>query len=555
MRKTLFYARELCRYIEGMKSYLVISIACNFLFKLMPILISGVTSYLISSVVLGVTDRVMTLFYIIISLIIGAGLSSYLDIMVSHDMAYRILAKLRNACYKKIEEIAPAGLEGKHSADLTNIVLEDVEQLEWFYAHTIEQLFVAIILPALSFIVLGIIDPIISIVIIPFIIILVGIAVHNSKISNEQGKKVKEAYGKVNSQIVDGIQGLKDILSFFYKPFFLNKYENVLLEHQNRQIDYAINSGCKVRSYGLIIGLASLSGDLAACYSVIKGRMDSIWLLTVFALSMAIFSPIQEALTMSVNYGLIVGAAKRVTELLSTKSVVTEDSNSIDFKERSDVTLSLKGIKFSYPEMEKTLLKNVSLEIKPGECIALTGKSGCGKTTIAKLIQRFWDIEDGKITLNGVDIRKMKLEDLRQTITMVPQDTYLFYMSIADNLRMAKEDATDEEIIKALEQACAMDFVDKLPQGINTIVGERGLRLSGGEKQRISLARAFLKNSPILILDESSAALDTETERKINMAIDRLKEHRTTLVIAHRESTIKATDRAFQIQNGCCVEV
>jgi ATP-binding cassette subfamily B protein len=213
------------------------------------------------------------------------------------------------------------------------------------------------------------------------------------------------------------------------------------------------------------------------------------------------------------------------------------------------------GVSFTYPDGEDgavnpPVLDRTSFSFATGETVALVGASGSGKTTIARLIQRFWDVQGGNITINGLDIRELSLSALRTAVTVVPQEVYLFNISVEDNLRLAKADAAKEEIVLACQQAQADGFIRNLPQGYDTVLGERGMRLSGGEKQRLSIAQAVLKDAPVLVLDEASANLDAENESLINQAINHLKKGRATLVIAHRISTIRSADRIVVLQNG-----
>lgn len=259
---------------------------------------------------------------------------------------------------------------------------------------------------------------------------------------------------------------------------------------------------------------------------------------------------------MSGNYGLIFGAAKRVLGLFAMEPTVKDDG-----KERlanlRDVEVKFDNVKFTYPgtenEVNQPVLNGLSFSFKTGETVALVGVSGGGKTTAARLLQRFWDVDSGSISINGTDIRQFSLNTLREYVTVVPQEVYLFNMSVSDNLKLAKLDSTDEEVHIAARQAQAERFIERLPHGYGTVIGERGLRLSGGEKQRLSIAQAFLKDAPILVLDEASANLDAENERLINKAVQSLKQGRATLVIAHRISTIRSADRVVVIQDGQAV--
>lgn len=546
------YAVKLGRYIHGLKRYLFLSVLFHLLFKLTPIGIGLMTAYMINSAVLGNVRGIWQKLVMVGALAVCSAGFAYLDILVSHDMAYRILAQLRCTAYDKIDELAPSAMEGKHSGALTSIVLEDVEQLEWFYAHVIGQLIVAVLIPVMALGVLWYCSPVLPGVLIPFMILMASTGFASSKKANEQGVAVKKAYADLNARIVDGTQGMKDIISFHWQETFFQRFWSALRLHQKAQMDYAVRSGKETRRFQLIIGAGSLCGEAAAAVLVLRGKLEPAMLVPVFQLCSALFLPLQDAMAMSTNYGLIFGAAKRLFDLLESKPAVEEEpgARKIEGTKKLPATVAFEHVGFSYSPEEAPVLKDISFSFSTGETVALVGASGSGKTTISRLLQRFWDVDSGRILVNGLDIRDAELKSLRKIVTVVPQEVYLFNLSVVENLRMARADASMEEIRRAAKEAQADEFISKLPQGYDTLVGERGLRLSGGEKQRLSIAQAFLKDSPVLVLDEASANLDSKTERQINEAIRGLKKGRATLVIAHRVSTIKNADCVLVLRNG-----
>lgn len=552
----LKYAFQLAKYIKGFGVYLIFGILSNMIFKILPLLMSLVTSYLVSSVLFGDMAEVTKLMITTAILVLLSSLFSYLDVQISHDMAYRILTQLRAKCYDKLDTLAPAALLEKRSGDMISIVLNDVETLEWFYAHTIGQIFVAICVPLASLIFLGVFSPILPVTMLCFIVILIMIPRSSSRRSDEQGSEVKETTGALNAMIVDGVQGIKDIISFRWQEEYFKRFLKVNKKYSEASMAYAIRRAGENRKITLVMDSAALVVDVIAAALVVAGDIPAIWLMPIFVLSSAIFSPIMDALQMSGNYGLIFGAAKRVLGLFAMEPTVKDDG-----KERlanlRDVEVKFDNVKFTYPgtenEVNQPVLNGLSFSFKTGETVALVGVSGGGKTTAARLLQRFWDVDSGSISINGTDIRQFSLNTLREYVTVVPQEVYLFNMSVSDNLKLAKLDSTDEEVHIAARQAQAERFIERLPHGYGTVIGERGLRLSGGEKQRLSIAQAFLKDAPILVLDEASANLDAENERLINKAVQSLKQGRATLVIAHRISTIRSADRVVVIQDGQAV--
>lgn len=437
---------------------------------------------------------------------------------------------------------------------MISIILGDVETLEWFYAHTIGQLVVAVVVPTAALVFMGLLSWYLPIIIIPFIVLLVLVPQRSANEANTQGTTVKTTTGILNSIIVDGVQGIKDIISFRWQQEYFKRFFSANRDYTDASIAYAKRRGNESRGISLIMESAALVVDVVVILLVVSGKVPVLWLMPLFVLSSAIFSPIQDALAMSTNYGLIFGAAKRVIDLFSMEPMVKDTGKEL-FQADCAVTVTFDNVKFSYPgfstgQDNPPVLSGLSFSFHTGETVALVGASGSGKTTAARLLQRFWDVDEGTISINGKDIRELSLDSLRDTVTVVPQDVYLFNITIKENLRLAKLSATEEEIQNVATKARADEFIRKLPNGVDTPIGERGLRLSGGEKQRLSIAQAFLKNSPVLVLDEASANLDAENEHLINQAVAHLKKGRATLVIAHRISTIRSADKIVVIKDG-----
>lgn len=561
-KSRFFYIVALSSYIKGFRLYLVISILCHALFKLIPIVLALLTSYLVSTIVLGNAEQAGRLFIFICIGIILQAVCAYLDILVSHDMAYRILTKLRMLAYKKIDEIAPAGLENERSGDLVSAVLNDVEILEWFYAHTIAQIVVALFIPLAVLLFLVHLSLLLALTLVPFLIALLLFPKFKKKEADEQGFDYMKAAGELNAESIDCIQGLKDIISLGYRRQYLKK---IYTSIENFNTAVYKNAKRRTSQSQLLLFLmltASFSITVIAAFLVKSGRLNSLWFLPVLVLSSAFLNPIADALTMSTQYGLIFAAAKRLFTLLHTKPEVydtgTKTAEAV-LKRGSaggqEHCVAFDTVVFAYPpqDAEKqnpVVLRGLSFTVKTGETLALVGHSGSGKTTTARLLQRFREPTAGAITINGINIKELQLRALREIITVIPQEIYLFNTTIEENLRLAKTDASFEDIQKAAEKAQAAGFIEQLPNGYRTVIGERALKLSGGEKARLAIAQAFLRDSPILVLDEASANLDSENECKINAAIADLKKGKITIVIAHRLSTMQAADRIVVLKDG-----
>lgn len=554
------YALALIRYIKGYRMKFAASVVVHAIYKALPIVIGFIVSYMIGAAVLGNLTSVRSYLYLVLILVTLDAVFHYLDVMISHDMAYRILKDLRNLAYEKVDELAPTAMEDKQSGDVVSVVMGDIELLEWFYAHTVGELIVAVVVPLIALIVLGRFSWILPAILLPFILLLVIIPTVNREKSDEQGSALRESLGHLNAEIVDGIQGIQDVISFRWQRNYFQRFFNTTKVHNEASLAYASRSANEGRTITLLTGLASLLCDIVIIRLVLQGRVGRLWLLPLFSLTSLVFAPVLATVNMTRNYGMIFAAAKRVFELLQLKPLVNDIGNlrAVDVcpgNMSSQAKVVFRNVQFTYPTrnpeiLNMPILEDVSFSFTTGETVALVGASGSGKTTVARLLQRFWDVDGGTIKVNGRDIRELSLRGLRDLVTVVPQDVYLFNLSVEENLRLARKPASSADIRRACQAAQAHDFIMKLPEGYATVVGERGLRLSGGEKQRISIAQAFLKDSPILVLDEASASLDSENERLINEAIGSLKIGRATLVIAHRISTIRNADRIIVIRDG-----
>jgi len=548
------------KYITGYYFYLLLAILSNFLFQALPIAIDILTSYVLSAALLGNTDFIKQLFIAICIFIPASGICSYLDILFSHDMAYKILTELRNKAYDKIDQVAPAALEGKQSGDLISIVMEDIEILEWFFAHIIPQSVVSIIISVAVLLFMARFSWALVLCILPFLLALAVVPRMREKTANEQGKTERTQLGILNAEIVDGIQGLKDILSFRWQKTYFRRFFKANDDYNNAFLAYSERSAKEKGLVSLLVEAGSLCGQIAVIVLLLRGKIDMVWFIPLMTLSVAVFRPVTRTINMEVNFGMIFGAENRLYNLFQMESAIQDTGKGtaeavLGTNKNGKVCITFDDIEFTYPAENENIpnepvLKGLSFSVASGETVALVGASGEGKTTVARLLQRFWDVDSGAILLNGTDIRELQLCELRNLCTVVPQESYFFNMSIEENLRYAKQDAGWEAISNATQSAQIDCFIEKLPLKYDTVIGERGMRLSGGERQRLSIAQALLKNAPVLVLDEASANLDSENEQLINLAINNLKSGKSTLIIAHRISTIKSADRIVVMKDG-----
>ncbi len=553
----VYYIFALLAYIKGFKIYLISAVISKILATAAPLITVMLTSYIVGFALMGNPSKIFTLCVWVGVMVILTVLLSLFDAYVSHDMACRVLTNLRDKVYQKVDEVAPAAIEDKRSGNIVSTIMNDINFFEWFFAHMLVEWIAVSIISISCLIFMGIFSIIIPSVIIPFITVVIAVPLLYSKKADLQGKRVRDSAGELNAEIVDGIQGIKDIISYRGEKNYFNRLFNFCRHYDKAELEYAERGANEKRFIHLAVDIGGLVAVMAIVLLMINGHLSELWLMPMFVLATAIFIPLRNAQVLGTNYGFIFGACKRVFELLQLKPIVKDNGKLTEKdvrKNKDTINIFFDQVSFAYPlHQSNQVLKSFSLVIKEGETIALVAESGGGKTTIARLLQRFWDVDEGSIQINGINIKDLTVNSLRNLITVVPQEVYLFNDTVRENLLLAKVNATDEEIKEASKKAQADNFINNLPRGYETVIGERGLRLSGGEKQRLSIAQAFLKNSPVLILDEASASLDSENERLINLAVESLKKGRTTIVIAHRLSTIKSADRIVVISNGAVV--
>ncbi len=543
------YVHALIRQIRGFSGYLLASSLVRGFSKLSGCSLLIVSCLLLSSSLDAGQRLFPSVWSVPVLIVLYIGIS-YADTYVSHDMSFRILGRLRAKLYQKIDEIAPGGTEGSATADFVTAVASDVNVFEWFYAHVLVEWAGTALTVLPLFIWLAILSPAAAGATAAAVFLMAVIPRLSARQAEDKGYRLKLLFGRINSLVSDGVQGAKDIVGYGKEDAFLSDVEHSTEEYAQTQLQYSLRSGSERQMIGLLMEI----GCASACLSVIFVSVDSLGMfLLAFALSASILGSIQGTLSEGTNYGFVFGSAKRVFDVLQRQAPV-EDTGHLTASEveyEAGVRITFENVSFHYPSRrENAALLDVTFTLNPGEITAIVAASGGGKSTIARLLQRYWDVDQGRITVGGVDIRDLRLCALRELITVVPQEMYLFHGTVEDNLRLAKPEASEEELHWAARQARADLFICQLEHGYQTKVGENGALLSGGEKQRLALAQAFLRDTPILVLDEASSALDTLNETEINHTLlDRKKGH-TIVVIAHRLSTIMSADQVIYLEKG-----
>ncbi|MEE9266934.1 MAG: ABC transporter ATP-binding protein [Gammaproteobacteria bacterium] len=483
-----------------------------------------------------------------------AGILHWIESWAAHDMAFRMLSEMRIALFEKLDKLAPAYLLRRRTGDLVAMATHDVELVEFFFAHTVAPALVAVLVPALVFGTLLYFGWPMAIALLPFLLIVALSPFFMRARIDALGSRAREALADLNAHTVDTIQGLNEIIAFEHVA--RRKVEMVARTKRNLSVRVPFFRDLTVQMALLEVatGLGGLAIVFAGAQLVAAGELVAGTLPLLTLLAMAAFLPVSEIAHIGRQLADTLGATRRLYAVHNEKIAVIDGPGAPLPAVRGGASLEFSDVNFSYFSNRRLALENASFSAPAGSTVALVGSSGAGKTTAAHLLMRFFDPQKGEVRMNGVSLRDYKLDALRDQIALVTQDTYLFNETLRANILLARPDAGEEEIREAVERAALAEFVDALPEGLETCVGERGVRLSGGQRQRVAIARAFLKDAPILILDEATSHLDAVNEQAVRHALEELMADRTTVVIAHRLSSIRNADQIVVLDAGHVVE-
>ncbi|MDQ3553171.1 MAG: thiol reductant ABC exporter subunit CydC [Chloroflexota bacterium] len=517
---------------------------------------AALSAYVVGAAVTGASFvELAPLGWILLALVLVRVAAEFVESWISHDLAFRLLAVIRHWIYWGVERIAPGGLVRRRSGDIAAAGMQDAERLEIFYAHLLIELIVAVSVPFAATAILLALDPRLPIALVPFLILMATVPVWLMRLANRQGREVRDHVGELQSDVVDGITGLREVVLFGREREWLARLDAAGRTVARAQLRYGLRAGLEVAASNTLAGLGILSVLLLSALAVEARTLDGR--LAPVAVTLAVFAvaAVARFIAFLSSYGgQLFGSADRIFGLLNSERAV-DDRTADPALVVSHPEVEFDAVSFRYQPTLEPAIRDVSFTIRPGQTVAVVGPSGAGKSTCAYLLMRFWDVESGSIRLGGHDLRQLPAETVREVVGYVPQDPFLFHSSVADNIRVAKPEATDEEVRAAARTARAHDFIERMPQGYETVVGERGARLSGGERQRIAIARALLKDAPILVLDEPTSMLDAFSERELRQAMDESRAGRTVFVIAHRLATIRDADRILVLDSGSVVDV
>lgn len=481
------------------------------------------------------------------------GLLRYIEQYGNHYIAFRLLGVLRDKIFTALRVLCPAKLESKQKGSIIAMITSDIETLEVFYAHTISPIFIAILMSTIVSLFVGYVSSwyLSLIALIGFICIGIIVPMISSKALKESGVKYRAEFASFNAYFLDSIKGIKDIVfnnGGAEREKEVNaRSERLLKETKSMKKNTAKASAATEFVVTLFITLTLAVGILLVRQNTLTiGRMI-IGVVTIFGS----FGPVIAVAALPSNLTQTFASGDRVINLLQEKPVVEEVSGRQDIVYNN---LTVNNLSFAYDD-DTPVLKDVRMTAKKGEIIGIVGESGCGKSTFLKLLLRFWQKGEGEILYNGIDIDQVNTDSLLQNVTMVSQSTYLFNMSIEDNLRIANQKATQKQLEEACKMAAVHDFILTLPEGYKTQVDVLGDNLSAGEKQRIGLARAFLRGSELILLDEPTSNVDSINEGIILKALREQKNKKSIILVSHRESTMAIADRIYKVENGRMYEV
>ena len=500
---------------------------------------------------------VKTIITVMIVIAVLRGILHYVEQYCNHFIAFKLLAIIRHKVFASLRKLCPAKLEGRDKGNLISIITTDIELLEVFYAHTISPIAIATLTSIIMVIFIGRYHWLAGLLALTaYLIVGVAIPMWNGKRGSQKGMEFRTSFGELNSFVLDSLRGLDETIQYGQgekrKKQMTGQSKNLV----EMQESLSKMEGSQRSFTNMVILLASFGMLALTIWLYAKGEMGFEGILTCTIAMMGSFGPVVALSSLSNNLNQTLASGERVLSLLEETPLVEEIPGDVDTEESTDHTFTgakAENVTFAYKVSETetdTILDHYSLTLQPGQITGIHGASGSGKSTLLKLLMRFWDVQEGSVSVDGADVRKIPTKHLRDMESYVTQETHLFHDSIANNIAIAKPGATREEIMEAAKKASIHDFIMTLPKGYDTEVGELGDTLSGGEKQRIGIARAFLHDCPLILLDEPSSNLDSLNEGIILKSLKESAKKKTVVLISHRVSTMNVADVVYEMENG-----
>ena len=507
-----------------------------------PLMVRYITGTVVLLPIEEASSTIIRLGIFMVLLVIVEGYCNYFIGYYGHVMGAKIEHDMRNEIFGHYQKLSFAFFDNQKVGHLLSRITSDLFDITELLHHGPEDVVISAIKLLGAFIILLVINAKLAFVAIGFVVIMLLYAVAMNGRMRGAFRENRARIADINSQIEDSLSGIRVVKSFSNEKTEMDKFE----EGNSRFVDSKKKSYRYMGTYnsgmGVFSTLITVGSLLMGAWLMMKGELSAADLVTFLLYINNFTEPVKKLVNFTEQFQNGYSGYERFVEIMNIAPDIKdkEDAKSLD---RVQGEIQFEDVSFHYSENKENVLSHVNLDVKPGEYVALVGSSGAGKTTLCSLIPRFYDVTGGAVRLDGIDIRDVKLKDLRRQIGIVQQDVYLFPGTILENIRYGKPEATDEEVVNAAMAANAHEFIMSLPEGYNTDIGQRGVKLSGGQKQRLSIARVFLKNPPVLIFDEATSALDNESEKIVQHSLELLAKDRTTFVIAHRLSTIRNAER------------
>lgn len=497
---------------------------------------------------------VKTIITVMIVIAVLRGILHYMEQYCNHFIAFKLLAIIRHKVFAALRKLCPAKLEGRDKGNLISIITTDIELLEVFYAHTISPIAIATLTSIIMVIFIGRYHWLAGLLALAaYLIVGVAIPMWNGKRGSQKGMEFRTNFGELNSFVLDSLRGLDETIQYGQGEKRKEQMSERSKNLAGMQESLSKMEGSQRSFTNMVILLASFGMLALTIWLYDKGMMGFEGILTCTIAMMGSFGPVVALSSLSNNLNQTLASGERVLSLLEETPLVEEipgdvDTSGAENMEHGFTGAEAENVTFAYGE--EVILDNYSLKLQPGKITGIHGASGSGKSTLLKLLMRFWDVQDGSVSVDGTDVRKIPTKHLRNMESYVTQETHLFHDSIANNIAIAKPGASGEEIMEAAKKASIHDFIMTLPKGYDTEVGELGDTLSGGEKQRIGIARAFLHECPLILLDEPTSNLDSLNEGIILKSLKESARKKTVVLVSHRVSTMNVADVVYEMENG-----
>ncbi len=537
--------------VKPLTGFMILAITMGLIGHLCATFITVVGGYAVLSL-LGyeVAVSVGVMFACVLCFALVRGILRYAEQSCNHFIAFKLLALIRDKVFFSLRRLCPAKLEGKEKGNLIAVITSDIELLEVFYAHTISPIAIAVLFSAVMCVFMGNYHPVLGVVALAaYIVVGVVIPLATSKANGENGTKFREKSGNLSSFVLESLRGLSETLQFGQgqtRLIRMNEMTAELSVEEERMKKISGRNQAVTNTVILVFDMVMLFGSSMLYQNDLIG-FDGVLICTIALMSS--FGPVVALANLGSTLQNTFAAGNRVLDILEESPAVEEvtGEENVVFE-----GAKVKNVTFSYAEQkqgeEGTILNNISLEIPKGNILGIVGKSGSGKSTLLKLLMRFWNVQQGSVQISDKPVSEINTKNLRDMESFMTQETHLFHDSIKNNLRIAKLDATEEELVEACKKASVHEFILSLPQGYDTAVGELGDTLSGGERQRLGLARAFLHNAPFVLLDEPTSNLDSLNEAVILKSLKEESKDKTVLLVSHRESTMRIADQVYSVE-------